>query len=86
MLEKRGKVGRRWGSGGGGRDGGRCARGISSRQLKKGRVDGKLISRTKLQAGVDDIHCHSDYAVGPEKNSLLTIFFFFDDAQTAVSL
>ena len=71
-----------------GEEGGRCACGISSRQLKKGRVDGKLISRTKLQAGVYDILSPTtavvDYGVGLEKVSANE--HFFDDAQTEVLL
>ena len=60
---------------------------ISSRQLKKGRVDGKLISRAKLQAEVYDIlpsiTAIVDYTVGLDKLSANEQFF--DDAQTAIS-
>ena len=80
MLEERGKEGKaggkRWVGWGWG---GQCARGVSSRQLKKGRVDGKLISRTKLQARVYDILPPTtaivDYAVGLEKLSANEQFF-----------
>ena len=81
MLEERGKGGEGRGGGGG------CARVISSRQLKNGRVDGKMIWRTKLQAGVYDILPSTtaivDYTVGLEKLSANEQFF--DDAQTAIS-
>ena len=72
MLGKKWQRGEEeWGWGGG-----RCARVISSRQRKKGR----LISRTKLQAGVYDILSPTtaivDYAVGLEKLSANEQFFW----------
>ena len=82
MLEERGKEGKAGGKRGVGWGwGGQCARGVSSRQLKKGRVDGKLISRTKLQARVYDILPPTtaivDYAVGLEKLSANEQFFWW---------